>query len=330
MLYTAETKPDDNTISDAFAKYRFVPPLGEGYAGKRRPGAFLMRWDRSDPSSEPSVTSLQFPESGSRPDLLSQPVFASEDRIFAVGYEYTPDRRLLGVKYCPNRLAGIWELRVPPTSFEPKLGKDEKPSAVLCTPTKLTPSHISCRSPRILEGSNGQSASLLWIANPVGGPHASCSTLHILDIGSNEQRVLVDTVWDPKPDEFPGIFATTLPSRSFIRVDTPNGPESYIVLTSIWRSRSVVLLVSLKDGSVRNLSLGGDQKHYSWNVLASDGHQQIVCTRSTPSSPPELVVGRVASPSSVDWRVIAKPDLSSSRWCSYFSLSLTSLNLDRS
>lgn len=315
MLYTAEIKPDNGSESDPFAKYRFVPPLGEGYAGKRRSGIFLLRWDRSNPLSEPSVSPLRLPESGPRPEILSQPVFASDDRLFAVGYEYTPDRRLLGVKYCPNRLAGIWELRIPPTSSDSKSGKDVTPNDIVCTPTKLTPAHISCRSPRVLENVDGRSKLLLWIANPVGGPHASCSTLHVLNLDTNEQRVLVDTVWDPKPDEFPGIFATTLPPHPFLRLQTPQGTADHIVLTSIWRSRTVVLLISLQDGNVQNLTPDDEGKLLSWNVLGTDGNSQVVCTRSSPSTPPELVIGRIDGSAKVKWQIIAKPTLSSSRRC---------------
>lgn len=312
MLYTAETKPDNASNSDAYEKFRFVPPLGEGYAGKRRPGLYILRWDRSDLLSKPSLSRLQVSGTSSHPELLSQPVFASEDRVFAVGYDYTPDKRLLGVKYCPNRPAGIWELRIPPIDSTSQNGNDEKPSEIQCTAARLTPAQLSCRCPRILEDTNGQPSHLIWIANPVGGPHASCATIHSLDLETNDQRVLVDTVLDPKPDNFPGLFTVTLPTHPFLRLGTPNGQASFLVTTSNWRSRTVVLLVSLKDGSVHNLTPDDDHHNYSWNVLTTDDHSQIVCTRSNPSVPPELVVGKVTD-SVVDWQVVAKPEMSSSR-----------------
>jgi hypothetical protein len=222
----------------------------------------------------------------------------SENQIIATGYEYGADGRLLGVKYCYNRPVALWELIIPhgsDTAMSPE-------NAIACTATKFTPSHLSSRSPRV----DQHGSMVVWVSNKTGGPHASCVSLHSLDTHSKEIRTLVDTVWEPGPDEFPGLYTDYgLPSSPFLQLSS----ATYVVIHSTWHSRSTVLLISCLDGSVRDLTPDEDGKLYSWTVLGTDMQNQVVCVRSSLTTPHEVVLGRFNDSGSVKWQVIDRPML---------------------
>lgn len=229
-------------------------------------------------------------------------MFATDRRIFAIGYEYTPDHRLLGIKFCTNRIAGLWEFAIPEVSAEEEI--------LRCRAVKRTQASLSVRCPRV-HFVDGNPSSLVWISNPVGGPHASCSTVHVCDLKADfwAEKVLVESVSNPQSDTFPGIFTTTLPTEPFIVYNN----ETFLVTGSAWRSRTTILLISLDTGKVNNLTPLEDVHCCSWNVLGTDGHNQLIAVRSSPTSPPELVIGQVLSKSDVQWKQIVKPQLTDSR-----------------
>ncbi|THH33349.1 hypothetical protein EUX98_g805 [Antrodiella citrinella] len=289
LVYTAEDKASD----DKGIKYDFVPPLGEGYPGKKSPGLYLFKWG----TGKPSAKALRPTSSLVGPLLFTQPVFSSKDQLLVIGYAYTEDHKLLGVKHCPNRIAGVYSISLPP-----EISKDE--SDIQCSFAGLTSPDISCRCPRVLH-TNGASSLLVYIANSVGGPHASCSTLHVVELATGKAVATVSVVEDPKDGEFPGLYTVTLPADPFLVVDG----EAYVVSNSVWRSRSTVILVRLKDGNVTELT-SDDGKLYSWMVLATDGGSQLTCTRSSLTSPPELLLGRIGSDLQANWTTILKSTLS--------------------
>ncbi|KAJ3537442.1 hypothetical protein NM688_g6689 [Phlebia brevispora] len=306
IAYTAEENTIENSDDDPLAKYRFIPEFGEAYGSKKKPSIFLFSWaSRGQDAPNPSVAPLTLADPPTNPVLLGHPVFASESRVLAIGYEYSRDGRILGVIYCPNRLSGLWELTVP------KVSPHDAGDGTRCSGTRLTQNSRSCRSPRVLHR-KGLSDLLIWVSNAVGGPHASCATLHVKDLETGEERILVEPVWDPQQSDFPGLYITTLAPYPFIQLSSSSSSEAlyYLATSSIWRSRSTVVLISLQDGEVVELTPDDETLHYSWTVLCTDGRNKIVCTRSAPCRPPELVVGTIEGPDKVEWQVIAQPDLS--------------------
>ena len=299
LVYTAEAKAPEFADDESLLKYRFTPPLGESYGEKKRPTIFLFDWGTSENGST-SVVQLGLEQDPSAPVAFGNPVFASENKLLAVGFEHEKNGRLLGIIYCPSRRAGIWELSLPSIEASDNI--------LHCTITKVTPANRSCRSPRVFHRSTGASL-VVYVSNAPGGPHASCVTLNVRDLDSGNERVLVDPVWDPKHSKFPGLYTTTLPAYPFLEVSG----MPYIVLTSTWRSRSTAILVSLHDGSWTDLSPNDDGLFYTWTVLGTDGNDQIICTRSAPARPSELVLGKLAANEQVQWRVVAQPDLGEDR-----------------
>lgn len=295
LVYVAEGKePEDD--SDPLSIFRFVPDLGETYGGKKRPTVFLYDWSRDVGRA---VVPLTFAEADAPNVLLAHPVFASDKTVIALGYEYSKDGRLLGVIYCPNRTAGVWQLSLPEDGW---VTTDKE--ALRCYTSRLTGPGVACRSPRILR--DGKQTRLVFASNPAGGPHHTCSKLEIFDLQARELKTLVDIVHDPEPGAFPGLYMPSLPVYPFIRLSSN---EPFLAFSSSWRSRTTVVLVSLTDGRVIDLTPATDEL-WSWTVLGTDGKSRVICVRSALNRPPELVLGEIDANIRATWKVLYQPALS--------------------
>jgi acylaminoacyl-peptidase len=323
ILYTAEGKTPET--ENLFEKFRFNPDFGEGLAGKKRPVTFIFHWNSSHPSMTSDKRKLALVELKGKENVrFGQAVFSptSDNVIYATGYEFTSDGRILGLKYCANRPSGIWRLSIDRRGL-PELD-DKLNSATVITPIlqKLTPASLSCRSPRTFE--HFDSATLAWLACPTGGAHLKASALYCLDISTDSYNInsYLKTTETPlvpitndissAPDKFPGLFPSyNLPSSPEIVMmqgDLVLGPS--IVLHSYWGSRTTVLLISTKDGSVVDLTPASKEEGlYSWTVLATDGESRVVCQRSSSSVPYEIYLGYFNHTGFVSWHLIDKPDL---------------------
>ncbi|GJE89048.1 hypothetical protein PsYK624_051380 [Phanerochaete sordida] len=295
LVYVAEGKEPDNS-SDPLSKFRFVPELGEAYGGKKRPTIFLYDWSRGVDSA---VAPLALAEADAPMVLLAHPVFASDEKIIALGYEYSKDGRLLGVIYCPNRVAGVWQLSLPNDRWV----SAEEPT-LRCSSTRLTRPGVACRSPRVF--THEGRTKLVFASNPAGGPHHTCSRLEVLDLETSKLRTIVEIIQDSGRDAFPGLYTPSLPVYPFLELPT-RGP--FLVVSSVFRSRTTVLLVSLTSGSTWDLT-PATKEQWSWTVLGTDGKTGVICVRSALNRPPELVLGTVDADTEVTWKVLYTPTLS--------------------
>lgn len=281
---------------------RYRPSFGEGLPGKKRPTLYVLKWEHSQAEKSSSLTTLTLPEDGKLDHVLfGQAVFASDDLLFANGHEYFGNGRLLGIKGCLNRPAGVWKLGIPKVDQS-----EESQSQSLSAFSKLTLPERSSRSPRIFRKESGHSI-VVWISNQAGGPHASSTSIHTLDIETGEEKTILGTVWEPSSvDSFPGYYGDfSLPSQPFLRLAS----SPFMIFHSTWGSRNTVLLVSVADGHVKDLTPDNDGLLYSWSVLTTDGINQVVCVRSSLSSPPEVLLGKVDDNQGVVWQVINKTTL---------------------
>ncbi|KAG6853149.1 hypothetical protein C0991_006556 [Blastosporella zonata] len=306
LLYVAEANQPTPTKDDPYSKFRYTPHFGEGIAGKRRPTIFLFYWTTGPGEPTRALTSVSVPSSEV---LFGQAIFSPRgDTLYATGYEYTSDHRLLGIKFCFNRPTGIWELTSSSLSPGDIFSNGSKP--VECSAKKLTPSYLSCRSPRVF--SYDGKSTLLWLSHPSGGPHAATSLLYSLDITSHAdpkqiKRPLVDAVFKPNQGAFPGLFPDpNLATSPMLQLSESSTP--YLITHSIWGSRTTVLLISTANGTVKDLT-PQDDNIYSWKVLNTDGVSRVLCSRSTPITPHELVLGEFSKTGEVAWRVLHKPTL---------------------
>jgi acylaminoacyl-peptidase len=228
---------------------------------------------------------------------LGQAVFATDETIFATGYDKCGDGRLLGIKGCLNHPSSIWEIKSTEKQFEEG-----------CTLMKREVSQRTARSPRLLKENDG-SSTLFWLTSGLGGGHAACSGLHSLTLGTSEQKCVLEDVQDrTSPDQFPGLYPEgyNLPSQPFL---TLKGTK-YITVSSSWGSRNPILLIDTASSAVHNTTPEGD---YHWSVLGTDGKNRILAVRSSLVKPPELLVGIVGNERDVSWTAIDTPSLSSSR-----------------
>ncbi|KDQ56032.1 hypothetical protein JAAARDRAFT_70881 [Jaapia argillacea MUCL 33604] len=308
LLYAAEPNEPDST---PYEKFCFVPNFGEGLVSKKAPTLFLFRWAeasesvtnlRAKPDSPSTVVRCTF-DQPSLPVFLTQAVFATENRIFATGFEHTPEGRILGIRGCQNRPARIWDL-----SFLPIASSTADGDSVTCPAIPVSPPNRSCRSLRVYHSQSG--LKIFWVSNEVGGAHASCASLHSLDTADGQQSVLIDTVWEPTLEGgFPGLYADHwLPAHPFLHLGVSK--SLYIATSSFWGSRSTVLLILAENGSVKDLTPDTDGSLYSWSVLGTNGLDTIICSRSAPNIPYELAIGRFDANGDIgSWQVIDKPSL---------------------
>ncbi|KAF9461397.1 Alpha/Beta hydrolase protein [Collybia nuda] len=298
LIYTAEANIPKDT-GDPYHRFRFTPHFGEGIAGKKRPTLFIYSWNPIDSTRKLTTLSV------SSPALFGQAIFSPDgNSIYATGYEYTSDGRLLGVKGCLNRPTGIWQLSV--TSVD--LTSGDLLQTLSSAATKLTPSYLSCRSPRIL--SHNGTSTLFWLACHTGGAHASTSMLysHNIDTNASPNSIgspLVDLVFDPLDGAFPGLYPDfNLPLFPFVQPASLSSPG--LITHSTWRSRSTVLLISTNDGTVTDLT-PEDGNLYSWRVHGTDGQARVICSRSSPVTVHKFVMGKFNETGEIEWRVIEKP-----------------------
>lgn len=305
LIYIAESNPLTATEDDPYLKFRYTPQFGEGIAGKRRPAIFFFCWRNGFGEPEQALTSFSVASEA----LFGQAIFSpAGDTVYATGYEYTSDHRLLGIKHCFNRPSGIWEITPSSLSLNDILSHESKP--LKCSARKLTSSYLSCRSPCAF--TYDEKSTLLWLSHPSGGAHAATSLIYSLDITSQVDpkeitKPLVNSVFKPEQGAFPGLYPdpkfATYPTLQFSKSSTP-----YLITHSVWGSRTTVLLISTADGTVKDLT-PEDGNLYSWKVFNTDGSRRVVCSRSTPISPHELVLGEFSETGKISWRVLHKPTL---------------------
>ncbi|GAA6059557.1 hypothetical protein JCM10212_000613 [Sporobolomyces blumeae] len=326
---------DDPFARPTVDKFRYTPDYGETFTGKKEPTLFLVVLSDSPLHSKlspehsdklrPSVHRLTFPETGGRNVNFGQPVFAGDDlRLLATGYAALGDERKLGIVYCANRPARIYELTLAPYHEDSGEGKGR---SIRTTVSPVSPEDRSARSPRVyvpVEGAKPvDGVKAVFISNPLGGPHSSCASLHLLsrkpEDGSWTSKELVASVSSPKtPDGFPGLFLDQLPAgQTFLSLSS--GPA--IALTTAWRSRRVPIVVSLSDGKLSSLApwptpneadvvlpyLQAGDKLDSIGVFGTDGRTKIVASRSGPTTLPSVVVADLGGLGSLDdavWQTI--------------------------
>ncbi|KAI0266234.1 alpha/beta-hydrolase [Gloeopeniophorella convolvens] len=314
LVYTAEAKAPDND-DDLFAKFRLVPDFGEGYIGKKRPTLFVVRWTSSAgatgaPSKDdaPSIRSVPFPEEVTPAIFLGQAQFATDDTLLTTGFEYSNDGKLLGIKGCLNRPTAIWELKL---DFSFPADTESTNTPITASATKISDTKCSTRSARIIPGSN----TALWLSHELGGPHASCSSLHSFGLQAREGTTLVPVVEKTNEnvmDGFAGLYADGLIARPFVR----SGNRTYLLAQTSQGSRTEVILVDVKkrETVVRLTPAESGDDLWSWAPLATDGKKWILAARSAPTVPNELVLGKLEEDGEkpkVRWQVIEKPSVPS-------------------
>ncbi|KAF9008471.1 alpha/beta-hydrolase [Hymenopellis radicata] len=237
IVYVAEAnQPKD------VSKFAYSPSFGEGLTSKKRPTPFILRILGNNEAS------------------LSALVPPAVDNLVSFGQFVLQD--------CPD--SGLQGTTMLATGYQRT--SDDRTNSISLTGEQLTPSSISCRSPRV--SPNG---SAVCISNALGGAHAGSTSLHLL----GQSEPIVKAVWDPQDsNEFPGLFlGAALPTYPFVE----NG--GWVVTHTTWGSRSRVVAISTTNSTIGDITPDG--KDYSYTILASD-KAHIAAVRSSLVSVPEF------------------------------------------
>jgi Acylamino-acid-releasing enzyme, N-terminal domain len=314
LVYTAEANAPENEGDDHFAKFRFLPDYGEGYIGRKRPTLFVARWTPSAVSvdASPECDNDTTVQAISVPDATTisfgQAQFVADDTLLATGYEYCEDGRRLGIKVCFNRPTAIWELKLPLLA---QAGHGSSDTLMATSAIKLSDPKRASLSPRPIPGSN----AAFWLSHELGGPHASCFSMHRFDLQSREATIVipaVDKIQENFMDGFAGLYTETALARPFVR----SGGRIYLLTRTSQGSRLEVILVDLEQSKrvVRLTPAESGEDLWSWSPLATDGCKWILASRSAPTVPNELVLGKLEEQGGkpqVTWQVIEMPSLTS-------------------
>ncbi|KAH9053326.1 Alpha/Beta hydrolase protein [Lactarius vividus] len=208
---------------------------------------------------------------------------------------------------CYNRPTAMRELKL-------DLAQD---AIVALSATKLSDPTRASRSPRLISGTS----AALWLSHELGGPHASCFSLHkfALHAGTTGAEAptasvlvpVVDKIRDSFMDGFAGLYVDSLLARPFVRT----GGRAYLLTRTSQRSRLEVILVDLEqpESVVHLTPAESSDDLWSWSPLATDGRKWVFASRSAPTVPNELVLGRLEEHGGrprVTWQVIEMPPLS--------------------
>ncbi|KAI0028785.1 Alpha/Beta hydrolase protein [Vararia minispora EC-137] len=296
LVYLAEAKAPKTTESTTtFARFGYMPSLGEALADRFRPTIYLFSWDLNAPSVKPLSFSADVFRS-LRVHFFSQPCFLDDDTLVAVGHELTPEGHLLSVRWCHNRPTAIWKL--PLDKISSKSSVSVSSGTILSDPTRAG------RSARVYKDAKG-CVNVVWLDHQRGGAHASCSCLISASLGG-EARTLVPYVYEPGMNEFPGLFVSwALLPRPFLRIND----KTYVICTTVAGVRSTVVMADTQQLHQKPREVTPEDGNlWSYAVLATDGWNRILCSRSSLLHPPQLILGHVDPESeSVSWRVLWKP-----------------------
>jgi hypothetical protein len=318
LVYTAEADAPENDGDDPFAKFRFLPDYGEGYIGRKRPTPFVVRWlpgaepESVDdaPSRSPTVRAISIASAGVTPPpnaaiSFGQAQFVADDTLLTTGFEFSEDGKRLGIRACFNRPTAIWVLKL-------NVEQDGEPSdgsIITASATKVSDSEHACRLPRPIPGSN----AALWFSHELGGPHASCFSLHRFSLQVQETTTIVpviDKIQENFMGGFAGLYAENLLARPFIR----SGGRVYLLTRTSQGSRLEVILIDLEQPEtvIRLTPAESSEDLWSWSPLATDGRKWVLASRSAPTVPNELVLGKLEEHGGIlklAWQVIEMPSL---------------------
>lgn len=171
----------------------------------------------------------------------------------------------------------------------------------------------SARSPRIIAEQSG-TTYLFYLTNRTEFEHGGCSALHRVQLVDGKVdtpetiKVLVESVWEPVTREsFPGLFVFELPDKPFLAVrDSEGKEETFVCMTSMWRSQERLVTVRVHDGRVE--SHYADQSQ-DLGVFGTDGGSRVVGLTSGPTALPQLCIGEAELSNGVlrfHWQAVKK------------------------
>lgn len=201
IVYVAAAKKAEDDVQFIYSADR-----GEGYTSKLVPTLSILDFSDSDNIKSSLLPDLNF-------HGVSQPFFSTDAKsLYFIGLD--PHATPLGIKYCNNRPTGLYKVNIDGSDL-----------------IRLTQKQQAVRYPR----PSPDGRYIAFLSNPVGGAHAHCSSLEVLDTKSKEFSTVVPIIDDPGVTDFPGIYAFDLSDQCWFSKNN----QLFIIISSPWRSRDV-------------------------------------------------------------------------------------------
>lgn len=315
LAYVAETTRTFDR-STWLGRNRYRPDFGEQLTPVKSPAIFILTVPSDHPnhnSLQPQLIQLTDPSTDPSTLVFGQPVFGpagdQDDqpgtlRIFCTGFASLPDHRRLGLIYCQNRPCRIYQAKVtlpPPNHHQGSTGEQAQldgihhPKYLIFTP--ISPSNRSARSPRVIDG------KVIYLSNPIGGPHASCAELHVYTPETQNDKILVACIGEPTDDRgdgFPGLYIDQLPHQSGL-LNPSDRQKSLIVTSSIWASSKRLITIDLETGHLKCHPPPSDG---SCTVIDSDGSHQVLSIISRTDRSPQVWIGKLNHSTEFSWHLV--------------------------
>ncbi|KAG0002530.1 hypothetical protein BGZ79_002808 [Entomortierella chlamydospora] len=257
IVYVAERKKSEDAVeASCMRKFTYRPDWGETFTGKREPSLVVVNLDNREIKVLDRFGGEMSP---------GQAIFSHDSKsLIFTGYHRNP--QFFGIVYCQNRITGLYQVNLDGTDIK-----------------LLTGDLKSARSPRL----SPDGTTLVFLSNPINGPHASCAKLSKLDVASGAISTVVDYV--RKADSktgFPGLYVDQLPKQVW-------ASSTKIITSSAWRLRRTVLSIDIVSGAVEELT---PPSLYPGSTTALFSNSKwILSTYSTPVDPWVLLLGQIES-----------------------------------
>ena len=234
--------------------------------------------------------------------------------------------RRLGLVYCQQRSSKIYQssirnlLRTLENDTANEMNTDDD-TAYQC----LTPDMRLARSPRFAPLDKAGKRTMVFLGSEKGfDTHSGCWALYTMDWESQQRRILIDRVDDPRESNsscddtvsalsFPGLFLQQLPESCFLSPDC-------LVLTSQWGSTSQVVQVSLSDRKLSRISCS-DNCEDSCKLLSFTSDDSILVTTESPGRPAQVCRVVLSSTPHIESMMSFKP-IAASRFSPLLPISL--------
>ena len=175
LVYTAEANAA--AAKGDLASFEYTPDFGETFTGRKAACIFLLLLPTKPRGRK--ITLHQLTDRETVADVaFGQPIMlpGSLLRVLATGYKSLGDSRRLGLVYCTNRSAAIYELEIAQVEDvwratgavrQSEKGRSARSARVFCPPPGVKVAPI-----------------VVFLSNPEGGVHGGCSQLHAVSLTS--------------------------------------------------------------------------------------------------------------------------------------------------